>query len=203
MQVDVRKSSELGLKSSGRHNWYSLLQIGRLQIQHWLNQSWDLAKESSHLKSANIVLDLLSPPSSSQQIFMSKIVILDDVVQIRNSLAIRLKAEGHDVRTAPNGAEAIDLAYLFKPDLLITDWDLKSDYDGLEVAEAFMAANEHVKSIIISGHEDFFEAFGQVPDNDIGEKYGLVASLSKPFSLQLLVRTVRKALTDESQQFCS
>ena len=133
---------------------------------------------------------------------MSKIVILDDVVQIRNSLAIRLKAEGHDVRTASNGAEAIDLAYLFKPDLLITDWDLKSDYDGLEVAEAYLAANERVKSIIISGHEDFLGVFEQVPATDIGQKYGLIASLSKPFSLVQLVRTVREALSDQSPQSC-
>lgn len=134
---------------------------------------------------------------------MSKIVILDDVVQIRNSLAVRLKAEGHDVRTASNGAEAIDLAYLYKPDLLITDWDLQSDYDGLEVAEAFVASNERVKSIIISGHEEFLEVFDQVPAEDIGEKYGLIASLSKPFSLLQLVRTVRDALNDDSRRSCS
>lgn len=134
---------------------------------------------------------------------MSKIVILDDAVQIRNSLAVRLKAEGHDVRTASNGAEAIDLAYLYKPDLLITDWDLQSDYDGLEVAEAFVASNERVKSIIISGHEEFLEVFDQVPAEDIGEKYGLIASLSKPFSLLQLVRTVRDALNDDSRRSCS
>ena len=134
---------------------------------------------------------------------MSKIVILDDAVQIRNSLAVRLKAEGHDVRTASNGAEAIDLAYLYKPDLLITDWDLQSDYDGLEVAEAFVASNERVKSIIISGHEEFLEVFDQVPAEDIGEKYGLIASLSKPFSLLQLVRAVRDALNDDSRRSCS
>jgi DNA-binding NtrC family response regulator len=134
---------------------------------------------------------------------MPKIVILDDVDQIRDALAMRLQVEGHDVETASNGAEAIDLAYLYKPDLLIADWNLESDYNGLEVAEAFLAANEDAKSIIMSGHQDFIDAFTQVPSAYVGEKYGLVGSLSKPFSLQQLMRTVREALTDASQQSCS
>ena len=71
---------------------------------------------------------------------MAKIVILDDQPEICESIQRRLAEDGHEVRTSNVGDEAIDFGHLFEPDLLITDWHLGSEYDGLEVADAFRFA---------------------------------------------------------------
>ena len=62
---------------------------------------------------------------------MLKIVILDGAREVRQLAENSLSLDGHIVRTTSNSAEAIDLAHLFEPDLLIADWDLESDYNCL------------------------------------------------------------------------
>lgn len=115
---------------------------------------------------------------------MAKIVVLDDQPNICEIVETRLLLDGHEVRTTNTGDEAIDLGYLFQPDVLITDWNLESDYDGLEVAEAVSVAKENVKTILITGYS-VDEAPAPVE---------IFAKLPKPFSINELANTVDRAL---------
>ena len=118
---------------------------------------------------------------------MAKIVVLDDQPDICLSIKCCLTSIGHSVQIAHSGDEAIDFAYLFKPDVLITDWNLHSDYDGLEVAEAFHAANKQIKTILISGY--ICDALNkQVAEATVFQ------SLRKPFSMDKLVMIVDDAI---------
>ena len=85
---------------------------------------------------------------------MARIVVLDDQPDICLSIQYCLTHIGHTVEIAHTGDEAIDFAYLFEPDILITDWNLHSDYDGLEVAEAFHAANKEIKDFVIKSTKE-------------------------------------------------
>lgn len=129
---------------------------------------------------------------------MAKIVILDDVSEVCDIVRTRLSLDGHDVRTASAGEDAIDLAHLFKPELLITDWDLQSDYDGFEVAEAFIAANPAIKTIVISGHYSVrSEIQRRFLQGGTAAKLGLVASFVKPFSIERFAQAVNDNLISD------
>ncbi len=117
---------------------------------------------------------------------MAKIVVVDDEPLICDFIREGLEQLGHEVRVAKTGDDAIDFGYLFKPDLLIADWNLESEYNGLEVADAFNFANNNIKTIVISGH----------PDAIVGAKSKKVfETLEKPFPFQLLVEVVDRALS--------
>ncbi len=116
---------------------------------------------------------------------MAKIIVLDDEPIVCKVIECRLARDGHEVRVSTTGDEAIDLGYLFQPDLLITDWNLKSEYDGLEVAEAMSIANENVKTILITGYSYHQNSLCQ----------DIFAILPKPFSVEELINTVDRALS--------
>ena len=118
---------------------------------------------------------------------MAKIVVLDDQPDVCEFIKLRLSDDGHDVRTSQLGAEAIDFGYLFQPDVLITDWRLESEYDGLEVAEAFRVANDQIKTILITGHS-VDEVQDEMGDLDIFQ------TIAKPFSLEVISDVVNQAL---------
>jgi DNA-binding NtrC family response regulator len=118
---------------------------------------------------------------------MAKIVVLDDQPDICENIKERLSEDGHEVRTSLVGDEAIDFGYLFQPDVLITDWRLGSEYDGLEVAEAFRVANKDVKTILITGHS-IQEVQNEVADLDIFK------TIAKPFSLDVISDSVAQAM---------
>src|SRR5512143_1971098 len=52
---------------------------------------------------------------------MSRVMIVDDILENRYMLETLLKGCGYDVLAAVNGAEAFDLARKSPPDLIITD----------------------------------------------------------------------------------
>lgn len=115
---------------------------------------------------------------------MAKIIVVDDHREICDSLQQRLTLDGHDVKTALAGAEAIDLGHLFEPDILITDWDLGSEYDGIEVAEGVKAARSEIKSILITSH--------RIPEKLTETAFA--AKLLKPFTIEQLSESVTKVL---------
>jgi DNA-binding NtrC family response regulator len=122
---------------------------------------------------------------------MAKIVVLDDQVDICLSIKLRLIEDGHEVRISVVGDKAIDFGYLFKPDILITDWRLESEYDGLEVAEAFRFANQNIKTILMTGY-CVDEVSAQSADLDIFK------TISKPFSLEEISQIVAKAVDQDT-----
>ena len=125
---------------------------------------------------------------------MAKIVILDDQPDVCSVIQQRLSEDGHDVRTSHVGDEAIDFGYLFKPDVLITDWRLGCDYNGLEVAEAFRFANENIKTILITGH-----SMEEIEKHC--SKAVIFKTLCKPFSLEEIASAVEKALNRSDADF--
>ncbi len=120
---------------------------------------------------------------------MAKIVILDDHPDICASIQSRLAEDGHEIRTSHVGDEAIDFGHLFEPDLLITDWRLESEYDGLEVADAFRFANADVKTILITG-----QSRRDVEQQESSLDFHSI--LFKPFSLDLIADKVNEVLSE-------
>jgi|GEM_PF-1217861 len=69
--------------------------------------------------------------SSSQE--TQRVLIVDDNVDVVSTLSQWLKIGGHDVQTAYNGAQAIEAATEFKPQIILLDIGLP-DLNGYDIA---------------------------------------------------------------------
>jgi two-component system, chemotaxis family, CheB/CheR fusion protein len=82
------------------------------------------------------------------------ILVVEDDSEVRNLLEISLSAEGHQVVTANDGAEALDLLdrSALQPGLVISDFNLPNGMDGLCVASKLRARlRRSVPVIILTG----------------------------------------------------
>ena len=115
-----------------------------------------------------------------------QILIVDDERLIRWSLRERLSREGHSIveaETAKAGIEAFDRAV---PDLVLLDLRLP-DSDGLAVLRTIRPRAPELPVIIIT-------AFSSVDTAIDAMREGAYDYVSKPFNLDELVLTVRRAL---------
>jgi CheY-like chemotaxis protein len=69
-----------------------------------------------------------------------RILVADDNRDAADTAAILLRLSGYDVQTAYGGAEAIDLARAFDPDVAILDINMPS-VDGYDVANALVGGS--------------------------------------------------------------
>ena len=84
-----------------------------------------------------------------------KILVVDDNVDAATMFAMLFEYEGHDVRTAYNGADAIESARGFTPDAVFLDISLP-DMNGYRVAEQLrrMPALDKAMLIAMTGYGD-------------------------------------------------
>jgi len=81
-----------------------------------------------------------------------KVVVAEDEFLIADMLVVTLEDAGHKVRSAANGAAALELIRIEPPDLVITDFMMPL-MTGLELAEAIRgdAGLRHLPIILVSG----------------------------------------------------
>ncbi len=83
-----------------------------------------------------------------------QVIIVDDESSITLTLALLLRAAGHEVQTANSGAAALRLAETFPPDVLITDFAMPG-MNGLELAAELSRRFPGCRLIIFTGGSDF------------------------------------------------
>src|SRR5919199_4349002 len=64
---------------------------------------------------------------------MARILVVEDTVDTRNLIRVKLTKAGHDVLTAEDGESALTKAFTLKPQLVILDIELPK-LDGYAVA---------------------------------------------------------------------
>jgi two-component system KDP operon response regulator KdpE len=122
-----------------------------------------------------------------------RILCVEDDPQMRNFLLAQLKARGFQVQAARDGAQAIDIAALFQPQLVLLDLALPS-LDGLTFLRRLREWS-NAPVIVLSAHD---EEPIKIKALDLGaDDY-----LTKPFSLNELLARVRVALrrTEEAMR---
>lgn len=82
---------------------------------------------------------------------MARVLVVDDEPSYRTYLQKFLEQDGHEVRTAETGREAIALGTLWRPDVAILDWMLKADLHGLHVAAALRAVRPDTRIVLVTG----------------------------------------------------
>jgi DNA-binding response OmpR family regulator len=116
---------------------------------------------------------------------MSRVVLIEDDVEIRRLVAEALSEQGHDVESAVTAMDGLQLAIKRDPDLVVMDLGLP-DLDGIELLRMIRSISE-VPIIVITarGEDDMV-----VNTLDAGaDDY-----LTKPFSLTQLEARVRAVL---------
>lgn len=110
---------------------------------------------------------------------MKRIVVVDDDIDIRQSLDDVLRAEGFDVFAAPDGRAAVDLLEMIAPDLLLLDW-MMPGFSGADVIAALDAREQRGKFpiVVVTASLEAMPA-------------GIVV-LRKPFTLEALLEVVRR-----------
>jgi DNA-binding response OmpR family regulator len=122
---------------------------------------------------------------------MSKKVILavDDEPNILMSIEFILDMEGYDVHTACDGDEALEMAERVRPDLVLLDINMPRR-DGYEVCRILRERQNmaHTKVIMLT-------AKGQTLEKKKGLEVGADEYVTKPFSADELLQTIRSCLS--------
>ena len=123
---------------------------------------------------------------------MATILVVDDELGIRALLSEILTDEGHAVELAENAAQARTVRERLRPDLVLLDiW--MPDVDGISLLKEWGAGGRLTMPVIMmSGH-------GTIDTAVEATKFGAMAFLEKPITLQKLLRAVEQALTKPSQ----
>jgi two-component system, OmpR family, response regulator MprA len=113
---------------------------------------------------------------------IGRVLVVEDDADIADVLRRTLRQEGHEVRVAADGVEALDAAEKFMPDLVILDLGLPR-LDGVEVCRRLRDEGD-VPILILT-------ARGQTDDRVTGLDSGADDYLVKPFERQELLARLR------------
>ncbi len=118
---------------------------------------------------------------------MATILVVDDELGIRALLSEILTDEGHSVELAENAAQARLARERCRPDLVLLDiW--MPDVDGITLLKEWGGGGQLTMPVIMmSGH-------GTIDTAVEATKFGAIAFLEKPITLQKLLRAVEQAL---------
>ena len=112
--------------------------------------------------------------------------IVDDEEQVRNSLAFLLASAGFAVRTHESAVAFLEVAPSVRNGCLITDLRMP-DMDGVELLRRLREGDALLPTIVITGHGDVQMAVEAM-------KNGALDFIEKPFSDQLLIDSIRRAV---------
>ena len=121
---------------------------------------------------------------------MKKILIVDDQLEIRDLIQVTLETNEHQILTAENGQEAIDVARQEHPDIILLDIMMPgSDVDGLEACRRLKSerGTEDIIIVMLSGK-------GQEGDIEVGRGAGADDYFTKPFSPMALIKKVEEVV---------
>jgi DNA-binding response OmpR family regulator len=113
---------------------------------------------------------------------MSKMLIVDDEVDIREFAKRFFQKRGIEVLTASGGKEALDIIHNQKPHLVLLDVTM-DDISGVEVLKTLRSEGNDIKVIMVTG---------AVEEEIINEanSWGIKGYIHKPLVLEELERIV-------------
>src|SRR4029453_14128277 len=118
---------------------------------------------------------------------MATILVVDDELGIRALLSEILAEEGHTIELAENAAQARACRERIRPDLVLLDiW--MPDVDGITLLKEWASTAQLTMPVIM------MSGYGAIDTAVEATKYGAMAFLEKPITLQKLLRAVEQGL---------
>ena len=115
-----------------------------------------------------------------------RILVVEDEVRLLQALEKALNSMGYESRGETDPLKALELVQRWIPDAVITDLKMPG-LDGVEFSEKAMSIDPELPVIILTG-------FGTIPSAVEAVRRGVFDYLAKPFDLDQVDLTVRKAL---------
>ena len=115
-----------------------------------------------------------------------KILLVDDQADAIDALAMLLEMDGHAVRTAYSGTDALAVVENFVPDLALIDVSMP-DMSGMQLARILRsnAALAHTRLIALTG-------YAGAADRQAATDAGFDAHVTKPVSADQLASLIAK-----------
>jgi two-component system response regulator PilR (NtrC family) len=129
---------------------------------------------------------------------MSNILIVDDEQSYRQLLSLVFESDGHSVKTAMNGREALEVLQAEPTDVIVSDVKMP-DIDGIEMLRSIRETQPDLGVVLMT-------AFASVETAREAFKLGADDFIQKPFDVEELKLIVKKtlekqALIDENRAF--
>ncbi|HSX24247.1 MAG TPA: response regulator [Candidatus Saccharimonadales bacterium] len=124
---------------------------------------------------------------------MANILIVEDEKVLRDAYKLTLERDGHSIRLAANGKEALEAATAEQPDIILLDI-LMPEMNGLEFLEKYDVLRNHpeVKVVVLSNVGQDHEVGKAI---DLGAYKYIVKAHASPQDLSALVKhLIRKNL---------
>jgi DNA-binding NtrC family response regulator len=118
---------------------------------------------------------------------MAIVLLVDQDPSVRGVLTKALARFGHDALTASNAAEALQALGANHIDLVICDWNMSGQLDGLELLRVLREEDRDVPVIMLT-------EFGTIEHAVSAMRAGATHYLAKPFQNEQLQLTVEQAL---------
>jgi DNA-binding NtrC family response regulator len=118
---------------------------------------------------------------------MATVLIVDQDPSVRGVLTKALARFGHDALTASNAAEALQALGSSHIDLVICDWNMSGQVDGLELLRLLREEDRDVPVIMLT-------EFGTIEHAVSAMRAGATHYLAKPFQNEQLQLTIDQAL---------
>ena len=112
------------------------------------------------------------------------VLVVDDQDLTRDVVAAMLDQEDIEVHSAPDGATALEIAAMVRPDVVLLDVMMPGE-DGFEVCRALRATAHPPRVVMLTGRSDEHA-------RTIAAAAGAEAYVVKPFSARDLFRIVRE-----------
>ncbi len=115
-----------------------------------------------------------------------RILVVEDEKHIRENIQEILEIKGHDVRTAKDGGEGVELYHSFKPDFVLCDI-MMPILDGYGFLATVKSLPNYNGTPIV-----FLSAKAEREEYDKAIKLGATEFLTKPFSFEELFLVIKK-----------
>src|SRR5215470_13790078 len=121
---------------------------------------------------------------------MSRILIVDDEQSYRQLLSLVFEGDGHSVRTANNGREALQQLHAEPAEVIVSDVKMP-DMDGIEMLRSVRASLPDMGVVLMT-------AFASVETAREAFKLGADDFIQKPFDVEELKLIVKKTLEKQA-----
>lgn len=116
----------------------------------------------------------------------ARILVVDDEASARSGLEKLLKQSGYDVRSAPDGVAALEVAASFAPDVVVTDLKMPN-MDGMTLLSKLREQDAELPVIVTT-------AFGDVSNAVDAMRKGAADFITKPIDFDVLSVAIERAL---------
>jgi DNA-binding response OmpR family regulator len=123
-----------------------------------------------------------------------RILVCDDEAHILRAAEFKFKKGGYEVLCASDGEEGWEILQTFKPDIIITDYQMPR-MDGLELIERIRSNASTAEIPIIMLTAKGFELSHETTRG----RFGVIAVLPKPFSPRELFQRVEEILNERAR----